>query len=151
MGPLRNAYLDALGIDRWVPRNAPPEIPSVPESAPAAPMVAAATSRAPAPASALAPFVHSHPPNPAEFEKYYLGVHMPLVAAIKGSRKMEAAKCLPQADGSPPAFYRVFEMWFDSPEHMAAVFATPEGVKVRADVPNFTAGTTVTRLVCKLD
>jgi DNA polymerase len=23
---LRNAYLDALGIDRWVPRNAPPEI-----------------------------------------------------------------------------------------------------------------------------
>ena len=25
MGPLRNAYLDALGIDRWVSRNAPPE------------------------------------------------------------------------------------------------------------------------------
>jgi uracil-DNA glycosylase len=25
MGPLRNAYLDALGIDRWVPRNAPPD------------------------------------------------------------------------------------------------------------------------------
>ena len=95
--------------------------------------------------------LYGHPPNPAEFEKYYLGVHMPLVAAIKGARKMEAAKCLPQADGSPPAFYRVFEMWFDSPEHMATVFATPEGVKVRADVPNFTAGTTVTRLVSKLD
>jgi DNA polymerase len=30
MGPLRNAYLDALGIDRWVPRNAPPEV--APES-----------------------------------------------------------------------------------------------------------------------
>jgi DNA polymerase len=26
MGPLRNAYLEALGIDRWVPRNAPPEV-----------------------------------------------------------------------------------------------------------------------------
>ncbi len=26
MGPLRNAYLDALGIDRWVPRNAPAEV-----------------------------------------------------------------------------------------------------------------------------
>ena len=95
--------------------------------------------------------LYGHPPNPAEFEKYYLGVHMPLVAAIKGSRRMEAAKCLPQADGSPPAFYRVFEMWFDSPEQMAAVFATPEGTKVRADVANFTAGTTVTRLVSKLD
>jgi uncharacterized protein (TIGR02118 family) len=95
--------------------------------------------------------LYGHPPNPDEFEKYYLGVHMPLVAAIKGARKMEAARCLPQADGSPPAFYRVFEMWFDSAEHMAAVFATPEGVKVRADLPNFTAGTTVTRLVSQLD
>lgn len=95
--------------------------------------------------------LYGHPPKPAEFEKYYLGTHMPLVAAIKGARKMEAAKCLPQADGSPPAFYRVFEMWFDSPEHMAAVFATPEGVKVRADAPNFAEGTTVTRLVSKLD
>jgi len=26
MGPLRNAYLDALGIDRWVSRNAPAEL-----------------------------------------------------------------------------------------------------------------------------
>lgn len=95
--------------------------------------------------------LYGHPPNPEEFEKYYLGVHMPLVNAIKGARRMEAAKCLPQADGSPPAFYRVFEIWFDSPEHMAAVFDTPEGKKVRADTPNFTSGTTVTRLVCKLD
>ena len=69
--------------------------------------------------------LYGHPPNPEEFEKYYLGVHMPLVAAIKGARRMEAAKCLPQADGSPPAFYRVFEMWFDSPEQMAAVLDKP--------------------------
>ncbi|MES1263615.1 MAG: EthD family reductase [Peristeroidobacter soli] len=95
--------------------------------------------------------LYGHPPKPEEFEKYYLGTHMPLVAEIKGARKMEAAKCLPQADGSPPAFYRVFEMWFDSPEHMTAVFATPEGVKVRADLKNFTEGTTVTRVVSKLD
>jgi len=25
LGPLRNAYLEALGIDRWVPRDAPPD------------------------------------------------------------------------------------------------------------------------------
>lgn len=95
--------------------------------------------------------LYSHPPKPEEFEKYYLEVHMPLVAAIKGARKMEAAKCLPQADGSQPAFYRVFEMWFDSAEHMAAVMGTPEGQKVRADLPNFTAGTTVTRLTSRLN
>ena len=95
--------------------------------------------------------LYGHPPKPEEFEKYYLGVHMPLVNAMKGARKMEAAKCLPQADGSPPAFYRVFEAWFDSPEHMAAVFGSPEGMKVRADVANFTQGTSVTRVVSKLD
>jgi uncharacterized protein (TIGR02118 family) len=95
--------------------------------------------------------LYGHPPKPDEFEKYYLGTHMPLVATMKGARKMEAAKCLPQADGSPPAFYRVFEAWFDSPEHMSAVFGSPEGVKVREDLKNFTEGTTVTRVVSKLD
>jgi len=95
--------------------------------------------------------LYGHPPNPEAFEKYYLGVHMPLVAAMKGARRMEAARCVPQADGSPPPFYRVFEMWFDSPEQMAAVFDTPEGKKVRADLPNFAEGTAVTRVVCKLD
>ncbi|HEY6126194.1 MAG TPA: uracil-DNA glycosylase [Steroidobacteraceae bacterium] len=48
MGPLRNAYLDALGIDRWVSRNAPPEaIPA--EVAPAEVHAAPSLARAPAP------------------------------------------------------------------------------------------------------
>ncbi len=55
-GPLRNAYLEALGIDRWVPRNAPAEVlpePAVGQAA-AAP---AAQARAPlaTPAAPLAP------------------------------------------------------------------------------------------------
>ena len=33
---LRNAYLDALGIDRWVPRDAPVELPAEVEKAPPA-------------------------------------------------------------------------------------------------------------------
>lgn len=111
----------------------------------------AAAEPAPTTAGIKLIVLYGHPPKPEEFEKYYLGTHMPLVAAIKGARRMEAAKCQPQADGSPPAYYRVFEMWFDSPEHMSAVMGTPEGAKVRADLANFTAGTTVTRLVCRLD
>ena len=35
-GALRNAYLDALGIDRWVPRNAPAEVVQEPVVAPRA-------------------------------------------------------------------------------------------------------------------
>jgi len=44
-GPLRNAYLEALGIDRWVARNSPPEVQVEPEAIPARLEV-----RAPAPA-----------------------------------------------------------------------------------------------------
>lgn len=64
---------------------------------------------------------------------------------------MEASKGLPQADGSPPPFHRVFEIWFDSQEQMAAAFKTPEGIKVGADAKNFAEGTTMTLLVSKLD
>jgi len=55
MGPLRNAYLDALGIDRWVSRNAPAEVAAMPEISPA--QVSPAVSRLPTPAPAPAPFV----------------------------------------------------------------------------------------------
>ncbi len=63
-GPLRNAYLEALGIDRWVARNAPAE--TLPESSVAAPVAARedAHLRAAAPVpAARAPLA---PPVPLE-------------------------------------------------------------------------------------
>lgn len=48
VSPLRNAYLDALGIDRWVSRDAPaaPEVAPEPEAAPVAmPATRSPTSR----------------------------------------------------------------------------------------------------------
>jgi uracil-DNA glycosylase family 4 len=61
MGPLRNAYLDALGIDRWVSRNAPPDAATVLEPAPAissAPVSASAAVARPAstPPASWSPF-----------------------------------------------------------------------------------------------
>ena len=56
-GPLRNAYLEALGIDRWVPRNAPAEVSPEPVAARAeVPVVQAPQARAP-----LAPPVQLEP------------------------------------------------------------------------------------------
>jgi len=94
--------------------------------------------------------LYNLPKSPEDFEKYYFEVHMPLVAAVKGIRRTETSKGLPQADGSASAFYRTFEAWFDSPEHMAAVFATPEWAKVRADLPKVATGG-ATRLISKVD
>ena len=49
-GPLRNAYLEALGIDRWVARNAPAELLAEP--------VTPAVRAAPAQAPTSVPVVH---------------------------------------------------------------------------------------------
>lgn len=94
--------------------------------------------------------LYGAPKNPAEFEAHYLSTHIPLVAAVKGIRRIETAKGLPLPDGSPPAFYRIFEAWFDTPEQFASITATPEWAKVRADTARI-APEGVTRLISRVE
>jgi uncharacterized protein (TIGR02118 family) len=94
--------------------------------------------------------LYGQPKRPEDFEKYYFETHMPLVAAAKGSKRTETARCTPAADGSPGPFYRIFEIWFDDEADMTAITATAEWKKVVADVPNFASGG-ITRVVSKLD
>lgn len=94
--------------------------------------------------------LYGHPKSPGDFETYYFGTHMPLVAAAKGGKRTETSKCPPAGDGSPAPYYRIFEIWFDSQADMAAITATPEWKKVVADVPNFATGG-ITRVMSKLD
>jgi uncharacterized protein (TIGR02118 family) len=94
--------------------------------------------------------LYGQPKSPEDFEKYYFGTHMPLVAAAKAGKRTETSRCLPAADGTPAAFYRIFEIWFDSPAEMTAITTSPEWKKVGADVANFATGG-ATRIVSKLD
>jgi uncharacterized protein (TIGR02118 family) len=94
--------------------------------------------------------LYGQPKSAEDFEKYYFGTHMQIFKEVKDIRRFEMGKGMPKADGSPPAFYRIFEAWFDSPEHMKAVTSTPEWKKVGADLPNFTSGG-VTILTSKID
>lgn len=84
--------------------------------------------------------LYGAPKDPAEFEKYYLEKHMPIASAVKDIKRVELAKGLPSPDGKPPAFYRIAELWFDSPELFQQVTATPQWKAVVADVPNFASG-----------
>ena len=84
--------------------------------------------------------LYGHPADPAAFEAYYLGTHLPLAAATPGLGRTEISKGLPGPDGAPPPFYRLFEAWFDSPAHLAAVSSTPAWQQVAADLPNFASG-----------
>ena len=54
------------------------------------------------------------------------------------------------ADGAAPAFYRMAEIYFDNPEHLQRVLATPEAKKAVADLPNFASGG-VTALIAQVE
>ena len=94
--------------------------------------------------------LYGHPADPAAFEAYYLGTHLPLAAATPGLGRTEISKGLPGPDGASPPFYRLFEAWFDSTTHLAAVSSTPAWQQVAADLPNFASGG-VTLLMTQLD
>ncbi len=84
--------------------------------------------------------LYGQPKDPAAFERYYAGTHLPIAAQIQGVRRIELAKVTGTPDGAAPAFYRIAELYFDGPEHMQRVLATPEARKAVADLPNFATG-----------
>jgi len=94
--------------------------------------------------------LYGHPTDPDAFERYYAQTHMPLVLKMPGLGRYEKSKVVGTPDGSPPAFYRIFEFWFDNPEHMQRVLGSPEGQAVVADVPNFATGG-ITLLISQVD
>ena len=83
------------------------------------------------------------PTDPVAFDKYYFEQHMPLTRDVKGVR-FETSKVQPGASGAAPAFYRLTELYFESPEHMRAALSSPELKKVFQDAQKFQPpGTTV--------
>lgn len=84
--------------------------------------------------------LYGPPKDPAEFERYYFKTHMPIVYAASGGIRSETALGIPNADGTPPAFYRIFQAWFESPAQMAAITSTAGWAKAAEDVPKFASG-----------
>jgi uncharacterized protein (TIGR02118 family) len=84
--------------------------------------------------------LYGAPKDPAAFEAYYASTHMPMVYAAKGIARIELSRPMPGPDAKPPAFYRITELWFDSPEAMKAVTSQPGWKKIVDDVPNFATG-----------
>lgn len=84
--------------------------------------------------------LYGMPKDPEAFEKYYAETHMPMVYRAEGLARVELGKPMPGPDGKPPAFYRITELWFESPEALQTALARPEWKKISADVPNFATG-----------
>ncbi len=86
------------------------------------------------------PVLYGHSVDPAAFEAYYSSTHMPLVGKISGIVKAETTKFFPEADGSKPAYCRLAELYFASPEELQKAMGSPEGATTSADLANFASG-----------
>lgn len=84
--------------------------------------------------------LYGHPKDTDAFEKYYVETHQPLVSKTSGIVKAEYTKFLPSPDGSAPAYYRMAELYFESPADMQQALSSPEGQAMAADLANFATG-----------
>lgn len=84
--------------------------------------------------------LYGHPTDASTFEDYYANTHLPLAASMKGFEKVEMTKFLSAPDGSQPAYYRMAEFWFTSPEALQASMGSTEGKATAADLGNFATG-----------
>jgi uncharacterized protein (TIGR02118 family) len=68
-----------------------------------------------------------------EFEKHYTEVHAVRAAAVPGLRKILLTRTADGFAGGDPAWFRVAEMFFDSPEAMAQSAESEEWHAMHAD------------------
>src|SRR5438270_10494026 len=83
--------------------------------------------------------LYGTPNNPADFERYYHAVHVPLAKKVPGLREYSVSNGPVQAlAGTAP--HLVADLRFDSVEAVHAALASPEGQTAAGDLRNFASG-----------
>jgi uncharacterized protein (TIGR02118 family) len=82
---------------------------------------------------------YGHPSDPEAFDAYYTSTHTPLAEKIPSLVSFTARHCT-SLDDSPPPYYLVAELGFDSQGALAAALSSPEGNAAAADVAKFADG-----------
>jgi uncharacterized protein (TIGR02118 family) len=77
--------------------------------------------------------LYTQPDDPAAFDEHYLGVHMPMVAALPGLQRAEAGQLISAPDGGGQTFYRMAELYFADQGAMSTALGSPEGQATAAD------------------
>ncbi len=85
-------------------------------------------------------FVFGHPDDPEAFEDHYLTTHVPMALKMPLFQRLDSCKAVADANGDPPAFYRIATMSFLSQDDMEAALTSPQGMDAFADVANFATG-----------
>ena len=81
--------------------------------------------------------MYSKPADPAAFDAYYFGKHVPLAKTIPGLRSYEVNAGSVAAPQGPSPYYLIATLTFDSMATIGAAFASKEGQATAADVANF--------------
>ena len=73
------------------------------------------------------------PPDDPDFDRQYLGTHMPLVHAIPGLQRAESGRIVTALDGGEQTYYRMAELYFADQAALGAAFGSDEGQVTAAD------------------
>ncbi|CAN5580708.1 EthD family reductase [soil metagenome] len=79
------------------------------------------------------------PDDPAEFDRYYRDVHIPIAKKMTGLTAWTLTWITDQAD-VPADVYLIADLYADSKEVMDAILASDAGVAAADDVANFATG-----------
>lgn len=78
------------------------------------------------------------PPDPAAFDAHCDAVHLPLVRAFPGLRKLEITRVTGAPIGTA-RYHLLCEMYFDDKDAMDDALASPQGRAVARDLLSFAA------------
>jgi uncharacterized protein (TIGR02118 family) len=84
--------------------------------------------------------LYGHPGDPAEFDRYYHEVHLPIARRMQGLQGWTIGKCEAVTPGDRPPYYMIVGLYAATRADLDAIIATPEGPATSADVPKFATG-----------
>ena len=84
--------------------------------------------------------LYGHPTDPAEFDRYYHAVHIPLARQMQGLKGWTIGKCEAAETGELPPYYMIVGLYAATRADLEAILASPAGQATIADVPNFATG-----------
>jgi len=84
--------------------------------------------------------LYGHPKDPAEFDRYYHEVHIPIAKRMKGLQGWTIGKCASATPGQEPSYYMIVGLYAATRADLEAILDSPEGQATIADVPNFATG-----------
>jgi uncharacterized protein (TIGR02118 family) len=94
--------------------------------------------------------LHNPPVELSSYDDYYVNVHMPLVQRVPGVRNIRFGRVLRGADGGPPPYFLISDVYFDDEDALEHALQSPEMAAAFADVPNFATGG-VSIMICEAE